>query len=564
MKSKWEFYNPYDLDLTGEMMRSIRVPRSVARVLFNRGLNDVDEVRRFLYSDTKDLHDPFLMRDMDEAVNRLIRALREKETIMIFGDYDVDGITSISLLYLFLKDLCGSVSYYVPDRSTEGYGLSIDGVIEAKNRGCSLIITVDCGITSVAEVAKARELGIDVIVSDHHEPGESLPEASAVVDPKRADCDYPFKELAGVGVAYKLAEAVVQRLEMESIYVERYLDLVAIGSAADIVPLKDENRVFVKVGLERLNREGQEGIMTLLETAGFTFGQVDVGQIVFGLAPRINAVGRLGKADPAVELLITRNHLQAVRIAKSLEEENRRRKEIDTQTLNEALEKIDSEFVPDDDSVIVLAGDNWHPGVIGIVASRLIERYYRPTIMITIEDGVGKGSARSIPNFDIHSALKSCSDLLLQFGGHKYAAGLTIDAGQIPEFKRRFNETAKSMLIDGDLIPKIKIDDELSFDEISTDLIDMLNKLEPFGPGNSRPCFVSYGTELVGEPRIVGKRHLKFKLRQRNTVLDAIAFNRAEDIDWLRSDRVIDVVYYIVENNWNGRNSIQLKIKDMK
>ncbi len=564
MKSKWELYSAVDPEIIGEIAQQFRVPRSVARVLSNRGLTLIDDVRRFLNPDTDQLHDPFLMKDMTSAVDRIIQALREREEILIFGDYDVDGITSVSMLYLFLKDLCGQVSFYIPDRATEGYGISRKGIEEAHSKGCSLIISVDCGITSVEEVALAHDRGIDVIVSDHHEPGAQLPNAEAVIDPKRIDCDYPFKELAGVGVAYKLAQGIIQKLELDPDYIEKYLDLVAIGSAADIVPLIDENRVFVRNGLEKLNRDGMEGILILLEIAGFNPGKIDVSHIVFGLAPRINAVGRLGQAAPAVELIITRNHFRAQKIAEMLEEENHRRKEIDNRTLNEALVKIEEEYNPDEDYVIVLAGENWHPGVIGIVASRIIEKFYRPTVMITIENGVGKGSARSIPNFDIYAALKACSEHLLQFGGHKYAAGLTIDAANIPAFKKQFNEVTEKILSRDDLIPRIKIDDELKLNEISRDLIKVIDLLAPFGPRNSKPLFVSYGLEVVGEPRVVGKRHLKFKVRQDETVLDVIAFNFGDEIDRIRDNRLIDLVYYVEENRWMDRRTLQLNVKDLR
>jgi single-stranded-DNA-specific exonuclease len=564
MKSKWEYYNPYNSEAIGEMVEKLRMPRSVVRVLNNRGFISFEKIREFLNPNTNQLHDPFLIRDMEPAVNRIITALREREEILIFGDYDVDGITSVSMLYLFLKDLCGQVSFYIPDRATEGYGISTAGIKEAQKKGASLIISVDCGITSVDEVEFARKHGIDVIVSDHHEPGEVLPDAIAVLDPKRSDCEYPFKELAGVGVAYKLAQGIVQKLELSSAYIEKYLDLVAIGSAADIVPLIDENRVFVHVGLDRLNKDGQEGILTLIETAGLQSGNIDVGQIIYGLAPRINAVGRLGRATPAVELIITRNHIQAQKIALDLEEKNRLRKEIDNKTLLEALEKMETYFHFDHDFVVVLAGEGWHPGVIGIVASRIIEKYFRPTVMISVENGIGKGSARSIPNFDLYGALKSCSDLLLQFGGHKYAAGLTIESDKIPEFRNRFNEVASKMLKEDDLIPKIKIDDELRLDEINTELIQMLDGLAPFGPKNNKPCFVSYGLEIVGYPRIVGRNHLKFKVRQNGTVIDTIAFNRGADIEQLQTNRYIDMIYYVEENHWMNKTSLQLNAKDFR
>lgn len=564
MESKWEFYSPLNAAVIGQMTQQLEIPKPVARVLYNRGIIETEDVRRFLRPQMEHLHDPFLMKGMDLAVNRLIRALREREEILIYGDYDVDGITSTAMLYLFLKDLGGQVSFYIPDRATEGYGISKGGIEEARDHNCSLIISVDCGITSVLEVEIARGLGIDLIVSDHHEPGESLPNAVAVIDPKRSDCDYPFKDLAGVGVAFKLAQGLLQELNLESSYAEKYLDLVAIGSAADIVPLVGENRIFTKLGLQKLNSDGLDGVTTLLEVAGFKPGKIDVGQIIYGLAPRINAVGRLGRASPAVELLVTRNHKRARTIARQLEEENQRRKEIDSATLTEALAKIESVFDPAVDSVIVLDGEGWHPGVIGIVASRIIERFYRPTVMISVENGIGKGSARSIPNFDLHSALKACADLFIQFGGHKYAAGLTIASENINEFRVRFNAIARDMLTPPDLVKKVMIDDELELDSISHELVRMLNMLAPFGPRNRHPQFVSFNLSVVGTPRIVGNNHLKFKVTQNGVVLEAIAFNRAADITRLQSNRTLDMIYTVEENTWMDKTNLQLKVVDIR
>lgn len=564
MESKWEFYSSYDSDAITKVSSELDVPKPIARVLYNRGITEISKIKEFLNPKMEHLFDPFLMKGMVAAVDRLIIALRERESILIYGDYDVDGITSTATLYLFLKDLGGQVSFYIPDRSTEGYGISRGGIEEAQRNKCTLIISVDCGITSVKEVEIAKEIGIDLIISDHHEPAEIIPSAIAVIDPKRADCEYPFKDLAGVGVAFKLAQGLLKKLGLDSSYVEKYLDLVAIGSAADIVPLIQENRVFTKLGLEKLNRDGLDGVVTLVETAGFQLGKVDVNQIIYGLAPRINAVGRLGRATPAVELLITRNHQQAIKIAAMLEEENRRRKQIDSSTLIEAMNQLEEEFDPDKDSVVVLAKEGWHAGVIGIVASRIVEKFFKPTVMISIKDGIGKGSARSIPNFDLHSALKSCSDLFLQFGGHKYAAGLTIDAKNIPEFKSRFNLIASEQLLKEDCIRKIFIDDEIDLDIIDWNLIRMIEKLAPFGPRNPAPLFVSYNLELVGDPRIVGKNHLKFRVRSRNKVFEAIAFNRGEDIESLYRNRILDLVYHIEENSWMDRTNIQLKIKDIR
>lgn len=564
MKSKWEFNSQYDSQVISEMMQQLHVPRPVARVLFNRGLRELEDVKRFVRPSTEHLHDPFLMRDMDKAVDRLILALREQEKILIHGDYDVDGITSTSLLYLFLKDLGGKVFYFIPDRTSEGYGISSTGLEAARTNGCSLIVTVDCGITSFEEVKNAQAMGIDIIVSDHHEVAEQIPEALAVIDPKRKDCDYPFKELAGVGVAYKLAQGITQNLNLDKEYIEKYLDLAAIGSAADIVPLVDENRVFVRLGLEKINTDGLEGITTLIETAGLHVGSIDVGRIIYGLAPRMNAVGRLGSASPAVELLITRNHQRAHQIARQLEEENNRRKEIDTRTLNEALTELPHYFNAEQDSAIVLAKDGWHPGVIGIVASRFIERFFKPTVMISIDNGIGKGSARSVPNYDLHSALKKCSDLLIQFGGHKYAAGLSIKEENIPQFRERFNQVTAETLTADDFVPKIKIDDELTFDNINQDLINMLDRLQPFGPRNSMPIFISENLEVMGEPHIVGREHLKFNVRQNGVTFGAIAFGRGSEIDRLKANRTIDLVYNLEKNRWMDQSAIRLKVKDLR
>jgi single-stranded-DNA-specific exonuclease len=565
MQNKWEFYEEYPHEVVDELRRQLLAPELVIQLLLNRGLRTIDEVQAFLNPSTANLHDPFLMKDMESAVTRVIQALRNKEKIYLFGDYDVDGITAVSMLYLFLKDLGGDVHYYIPDRQIEGYGLSAGGVERIAEAGGLLIISVDCGINSIDEAKLARDLGVDIIISDHHEQGDALPDATAVLDPKREDCEYPFKDLAGVGVAYKLAQGITQHMGMDTHYLENYIDLVAIGSAADIVPLIDENRIFVKEGLQKINSNLEIGIQALIDVAGLRLGKMDVGQIIFGMAPRLNAVGRLGDAMRAVELLVTRNASQAITLARELELENRRRKEIDNVTLDEAMAEIDSTYDPETDRAIVLMREKWHPGVIGIVASRIIEKFYRPTIMITIENGVGKGSARSIPGFDIYGALKQCEDLLLQFGGHKYAAGLSIKAESFTEFRRRFNEIARGMLTEDNLVPKITIDAAITLNDITPQIVKFLRHFAPFGPKNTRPLFVSYAVEVVGTPRIVGSNHLKFRVRQGGEVFDCIGFNMGDFLPRLElGSRMVDMVYVIEENEWNNRKTIQLRIKDIK
>ena len=565
MKSQWELHDEVDPGTQQNIAQELQIPDVIAKVLIRRGWDTVERVKSFFDPGLSQLHDPFLMKDMETAVKRIIQALVDKQRIFIYGDYDVDGITSVSMLYLYLKDMGGLVRYYIPDRQLEGYGISQIGINEAINCQSDLIISVDCGITSVEEVETARKAGIDVIVSDHHEPGESLPPALAVLDPKRSDCPYPFSELAGVGVAYKLAQGISQSWGLDSYTHERYIELVALGSAADIVPLVDENRVLVKKGLAEINANGSVGISSLIETAGMKDAHINVGHIVFRLAPRLNAVGRLGNATIAVELLTTRDTKEAHRIALMLEEENYRRKSIDNKTLEEARRKILREYDSQTDKVIVLAENNWHPGVIGIVASRIIEQYYRPTVMITIDEGIGKGSARSIPGFDIFSALKGCSDLLMQYGGHKYAAGLTIEEDKIPAFSARFKAIAQEMISADNLIPKISIDAEIFLNQITPKVIECLEYFQPYGPRNQKPLFVARNLEVV-YPRLVGAngRHLRFNARQNGTEFDVIGFNLSDKFDRVaHSSEPIDMVFGIEKNEWMNRVSTQLQARDI-
>jgi len=565
MQSKWELVESRPHEEIENLSRQSSIPYAVARILINRGIDTPVQVDRFFNPNASQLYDPFLMLDMDKAVDRIVKALGQRERIAIYGDYDVDGITAASMLYLILKDLGGDVVPYIPDRQNEGYGISDTGIAELQRGGASLIISVDCGITSIKEAKAATAMGVDLIISDHHEPGDSIPEALAVCDPKREGCGYPFKELSGVGVAYKISQGIIQKLNLESEYTEKYLDLVALGSAADIVPLVDENRVFVKLGLEKINNLPEVGLAALIETACIKAGKIEVGDIVFGIAPRINAVGRLGSALRAVKLLTTRDRASSRQIAQVLEDENRRRKDIDNATLEEAVKEIEQTINPLEARSLVLARQGWHPGVIGIVASRLIERYYRPTVMITIENGQGKGSARAIAKFDIYQALKACADLLLQFGGHKYAAGLTIAAENIPEFKRRFEQVCRDIIPDEDLIPKIKIESEISLDEITPEVVASLKRFAPFGPKNNRPNFFSRGLEVLDVPRIVGSNHLKFRAGQGGVAFEAIGFNLGHTIDRLSGGgRPLEMVYAVEENEYNGRKTVQLRIKDIR
>ena len=565
MDLKWII--PED-DLASEVLalsKSLNVPPIIAKILWKRGVADTESARKFFRPSIDRLYDPFIMAGMTEAVDRLRRAVLSDEKVLIYGDYDVDGITSVSFLYLLLKEIGVDVSYYIPDRQEEGYGLSPVGIEEAKKRGVTLIVTVDCGVTGHEEVDLANKTGIEVIVSDHHEPGPTLPNAVAVLDPKRPDCAYPFKELAGCGVAYKLGQGLLTRMNIDLSILESYIELVAIGTSADIVPLVDENRIFVKSGLQRLNDTESMGLKALLTASGLYGKEIGTGQIVFIIAPRINAVGRMGDAERAVKLLTSNDEQEAREIAAILEDENRHRKSVDEETFNEAMVIANELFDKDTTKSLVLHQHGWHSGVIGIVASRVVEKFYRPTVLITIEDGIGKGSARSISGYDLYEAMKNCEDLLIGYGGHKYAAGLSIEEEKIPEFAERFEEIARNKL-DGELlIPTLSIDAMIQLDDIDASFIKLLKLFAPFGPNNMRPIFMSRFLQVVGSPTIVGKNHLKFKVRQNTKVFDVIGFNMG-DLYYRISpgEPNLDLAYVIEENEYMGRKTIQLRAKDLR
>jgi single-stranded-DNA-specific exonuclease len=508
------------------------------------------------------------MLNMDIATARVLAALRGRERIMVYGDYDVDGITAVSLLYLVLNQLGGDVVYYIPNRLEAGYGVNEEGILEARQQGVTLMISVDCGITAVDEVAFAKNQGIDFIITDHHEPGERIPSATAILNPKLPGDSYPGKELSGVGVAYKLAQALYRRIEQPTVALEEHLDLVALGTAADIVPLVGENRVFAHFGMKQIGLTHKPGLQSLSHIAGLMEADRDItpGQVIFGLAPRLNAAGRLGDPMRAVQLLTTRDEKQARRIAKELDEENRRRKEFDEHTLKEALEKVEREVDLENDRVIVLDSDKWHQGVIGIVASRLVEAYHLPTVMISVEDGEGKGSARSIPNFHLTEALKQCSDRLMRFGGHKYAAGLSIAAAEIPAFRERFKDIARRMLLPNDLVRKLEVDAVIDLRSIDDEFLAQVERFAPFGPQNLRPVFVSRGLKSAGRAQRVGPsgNHLRMRVRQGDAVFDGIGFGFGDEADKInRPDTAFDLAYVPEYNHWQGRSKIQLRIRDI-
>ncbi len=566
MKLKWIVENEIDEVAVQNFAQELNVAPIVARILLNRGITTFEQARHFFRADLNALHDPFLMNDMERAVQRIIRAIQQHEKLMIYGDYDVDGITAVALMLRVFQELFGfKPFYYIPERLREGYGLSLTGIKHAHASQVSLLISVDCGITAHEEIALANQYGIDVIITDHHVPGAKLPEAYAIIDPKRQDEAYPFRELAGVGVAYKLLQGVMIRLGKSDDILRKYVELIAIGSAADIVPLVDENRIFVKTGLEKLLGTEILGLQALFETSRLNSKSLGTGQIVFIIAPRINAVGRLGDAARALELLTTADKAEALQIAQILETENHQRKEIDEKTFDEALKLIDDISTDvEQEPAFVLSMEGWHSGVIGIVASRVVEKYYRPTILISVENGVGKGSARSIPGFDLYDALKECGNLMLGFGGHKYAAGLTIKSENIDAFRRRFMEVTRKKMDEDMLIPKLRIDSEIRLSQIDAKFIRIIKQLGPFGPQNMRPVFMARNLEVVGTPSVVGKNHLRFKVRQDSLVMDAIAFNLAHLKYRLDpGEKNLNMAFVIEENEYSGRVTIQLRVKDM-
>jgi len=560
-----------DVQIARTLAQDLSVSPILAKILVSRRIDTFEKARAYFRPSMEDLHNPFIIDQMDAAVARIIRAITDNDRIVIFGDYDVDGTDSTAMLWRFLKDIGAYVDYFIPDRIKDGYGISSAGIDHIHEMGTTLLIAVDCGITAVKQVEYAKSLGIDVVICDHHEPGSEIPDASAVLDTFKPLCKYPFKFLCGCGVAFKLIQALTLTEPIRSKLGEDapkrlldYLQYVTLATTADIVPLIDENRIMVKIGLELINSIPIPGIRALIETSGLPSGKITSGQIVFVLAPRINAVGRLGDANRAVEMLADNSFNDAVQIARIMEDENHQRRKIDEETFTQAQEIVEHYLEADDDSAIVLHQDTWHPGVIGIVASRLVERYYRPTIMMTTVDGVAKGSARSVSGFNIHEALKRCEDKLIQFGGHKYAAGLTVELNRLDEFRDAFKQVAAELLTEELLTPEIHIDAEVRLSDITPKFIKILNQFAPFGPENMRPIFAMYGIEVHGQPRIVGKNHLKFKVRSNNHVVDAIGFNLGHLLSRLQSGKKIDVAFSLDESEFAGEAVPQLKVRDIK
>ena len=578
---RWVIKPQGESEKVANLASQLNIPPVLANLLVQRGIATYNEATRFFNPKLSDLHDPFLMKDMDKAVERIDRAVKTGEKIMVYGDYDVDGCTAVALVYTFLRSRGHqNLTFYIPDRYTEGYGISIPSIDYAERKGVSLVIALDCGIKAVEKVAYANSKGIDFIICDHHLPGDTIPEAVAVLDPKREDCHYPFDELSGCGVGFKLMQGYAQKKGIPFSEVEKLLDLVVVSTAADIVPLTGENRILAYYGLRRLNEAPRKGLSSVIRICGLEKHQITIDDIVFKIGPRINAAGRM-RVDPddpdaapsgghkAVEMLIERDEKEAEKCGDIIDEFNQNRKSIDRNVTQEAHDIIESNPDMKAHKSIVIYNPKWMKGIVGIVASRLIETYYKPTVVLTMSNNFATVSARSFAGFDLYQAVESCSDLLENFGGHMYAAGLTMKPENVEEFTRRFHAYVEEHIDPTLLVPQVDIDSELLFSDITPSFRAVLSRFQPFGPGNTAPVFVTRGVSNRGDAKLVGaeQEHIKMDLTQRqkpNTTIGSIAFQQPSHYEWIRNGRPIDVCYTIVENHYRGVTTPQLRIKDIK
>ncbi len=565
----WYFRPPKE-ELNQTLSRDLDIHHIVTRILTNRGYEDPNEIHRFLYPKLSDLRDPFMMKDMEKAVERTLDAIARNERIVIYGDYDVDGITSIALLSDIFRILKVDFDFFLPNRITQGYGFSREGIDTCLAIGTELLISVDCGVSSVDEVAYAKEKGLDVIITDHHEPADKIPDCVALLNPKLKDADYPFKDLAGVGVAFKFAQGIIHHatqrgmLPPNRINIKDMLDIVALGTVADVVPLVDENRIFVKYGIKQINKTNRIGLNELKAVASVNH-DVTSADIAFKLAPRLNAVGRLGDARHAVKLLISEDEQEAFNLATMMEKNNRRRQTIESEIIGEVEELIDEYVNLDKAKTIILHSPKWHQGVIGIVSSRIAKRYYKPALIISMEGDTGKGSGRSIEEFDLLDSLRQCSDLLDSYGGHRLAAGFQIKMSRMDQFCDRLEKIASEQLGEENIQPKITIDSEVDLCEITTTFINELELLEPFGNGNTRPILCARNLFLKWAPKIVGNNHLKLWFGAKDGVVEGIAFSRGNLISEIRNKGTsYDIVFVPRLNYYRGEETVQLLIRDIK
>ena len=573
METRWIIAKDVDKQIVKNLSESLGIDEILAILLVQRGITNFEEAKNFFRPSLEHLHDPFLMKDMDKAVDRLQKAMNDGEKILIYGDYDVDGTTAVALIYTYLKNFVNKkkIEFYIPDRYDEGYGISYKGIDYAADNGFGLVIVLDCGIKAVEKIEYANQRGVDFIICDHHRPDEVIPNAVAVLDSKRPDCQYPYKELSGCGVGFKLVTALSMRLGRPIEEVYELLDYVAVSIAADIVPITGENRVLAYFGLIQLNKNPRPGIAAVLRQAeqkNALERELTISDLVFLIGPRINAAGRLEKASDSVRLLLATNSEHAEKLAASINDLNVKRREFDNAITEEALRMIDADEKMRNAKSTVIFNENWHKGVIGIVASRLTDSYYRPTIVLTRSGNLITGSARSIKNFDIYDAIDDCSDLLEHFGGHKYAAGLSLKPENLEKFSERFEKYVSEHLEEDDLTPELNVDIEMDFTNITPKFVRILKQFAPFGPGNLSPVFLTKNVVDAGFSRAVGNRkHLKLSVMQQgNTdfVFPGIAFQKGDLYERIHDKEPFTMCYYIEENFWQGKTTLQLNVKDIK
>ena len=558
MNKEWHIYEADEKEVS-RIKEKYKINDLLARILVNRNIIEDDKIRLFLEPTRNDFYNPYLIKDMEIAVERIIKAIEEKEKVIIYGDYDVDGITSITVLKSFLKDIGVDADFYIPNRLNEGYGLNKESINKIVNEKYDLMITVDCGISGIEEIDYANSLGLDVIVTDHHEPGDEIPKAIAVIDNKREDSTYPFRELAGVGVAFKLCQALGMRLGLKEESYLKYLDIVCVGTISDIVPLVDENRVITKLGLLLVKQTKNLGLRAIINSSGYT--KIDSNTISFGVAPRINACGRMGEAEEALKLLLSKNINEVNELTKKLNERNKTRQEIEKQIYESVIEKINKDHL-EKHRVIVVGGKGWHHGVIGIVSSKITEMYFKPSILLSFDDEIGKGSGRSIPGFDLHDSLMKCSKYLEKFGGHSMAVGVTIKKENFSKFVDAFEEVAKEEKIE-QIVPIVNIDAKITLKDIDKEVVESLKLIEPFGEANKMPMFAFKNMRIDSIRALSEGKHLKLTLKEDNKIINAIGFNIGELAEEYRIGDKVDIAGFLEINTFNGTDNLQINIKDI-
>lgn len=564
MENRWSAKPLPNPEIVARLSQEINVSKHIANILVQREIDTFEKAKQFFRPSLTDLHDPFLMKDMDIAYSRIKTALQNQEKMMVYGDYDVDGTTAVSIVYSYFKTLNQNIEYYIPDRYKEGYGISRIGIDFASENNVTLIIALDCGIRSNELIDYANSKGIDFIICDHHLPGETLPNAKAILNPKRFDCTYPYKELSGAGIGFKLIQAYSKKEGFSEEKILEYIDLVAVSIASDLVDMRGENRILAYFGLKKLNENPSIGLQALLDGAAAK-SKYSIQDIIFGIGPKINAAGRIADAKSAVKVLIEQDYSTARQLSRILNDRNDERKELDTDITKDAINIVENTSGLLDRKSIVLRGEDWHKGVIGIVASRMVEQFYKPTIVFSLNDGMYTGSARSVKNFDIHEAIQTCSQYVDQFGGHKYAAGLSVKLENFEAFADAFEKVVAKTITESSLVPEVEYDLELELHEINDKMMSLIAQMAPFGPGNTVPIFKTNNVKAQNTARILKDKHLKLQLsgNTRHT-FDAIGFGLAEHFMTVSNGNIFNACYCIEENNYNGRISVQLRLRDIK